>query len=126
MKKQNSQKNSQKGVLLLCTLIIMVILSVALMVGVWRMNSSVSTTKRAIWDIKAYWATKAGNTIAADGCLRSREWPNKDFQNTFNNYKVKHENTVIKGEDTTCDASFSIYYINHLYNDRNKNFSSRS
>lgn len=122
MKKQNSQK----GVLLLCTLIIMVILSVALMVGVWRMNSSVSTTKRAIWDIKAYWATKAGNTIAADGCLRSREWPNKDFQNTFNNYKVKHENTVIKGEDTTCDASFSIYYINHLYNDRNKNFSSNN
>ena len=122
MKKQNSQK----GVLLLCTLIIMVILSVALMVGVWRMNSSVSTTKRAIWDIRAYWATKAGNTIAADGCLRSREWPNKDFQNTFNNYKVKHENTVIKGEDTTCDGSFSIYYINHLYNDRNKNFSSNN
>lgn len=121
MKKQNSQK----GVLLLCTLIIMVILSVALMVGVWRMNSSVSTTKRAIWDIKSYWATKAGNTIAADGCLRSREWPKKELLSSFANYEVKHEkNNVIKGEDTTCDGSFSIYYINHLYNNRDKNFSS--
>ncbi len=120
MKKQYDQK----GIILLCTLVIMVILSMSLMVGVWRINSSVSSTKRAIWDIKAYWATKAGNTIAADGCLRSREWPNKELLSSFLNYKIKHENNVITGEDETWDGSFSIYYINHLYNNYEKNFSS--
>ena len=44
------KRKKQKGVLLLCTLAIMVILSVLLMVGVSRMQSTAMLTKRTVWE----------------------------------------------------------------------------
>lgn len=120
---------NQRGILLLCTLVIMVILSILLMVGVYRMESSVMVTKKAIWEIKSYWAAKAGNTIAADGCLKSYNWPNIDVHptninrgfvtragklNTDENYSITKNGNVVIGIDRTSDSSFSIYYKNHI------------
>lgn len=117
----NKLKN-QRGVLLLCTLVIMVILSVFLMVGVYRMESSVMATKKTIWEIKSYWGAKAGNTIAADGCLKSYNWPN--ISNGFitdagylaknEKYVIIKNGNVITGSDNTSDSSFSIYYKNNI------------
>ena len=56
----------KRGIVLLCTLAIMIILSVFLMTAVYYTHSSIMVTKRVIWDIKSYWAAEAGNTVAAD------------------------------------------------------------
>lgn len=124
---------NQRGILLLCTLVIMVILSVLLMVGVYRMESSVMVTKRTIWEIKSYWAARAGNTIAADGCIRNVQWPNSNFLDKAGDYLIKFNDTAsnkfISGSDASSDSHFNIYYINHLlskYNDKHSNYVSET
>ena len=107
-------KIRQRGIILLCTLVIMVILSLLLMVGVYRMQSSAMVTKRAIWNIKSYWAAMAGNTIVADGCIRSAEWPDVGFLTDFHNYKVSNNGNFIEGGDSESDVSVSIYYKNQI------------
>ncbi len=114
---------NQRGILLLCTLVIMVILSVFLMVGVYRMESSVMATKKVIWEIKSYWGARAGNTIAADGCLKSFDWPNvddsifvKDAGNPSSNekYSIRRNGNVIIGSDESSDSHFAIYFKNMI------------
>ena len=123
-------KRKQKGVLLFCTLVIMVILSVFLMVGVYRMQSSTMVTKKAVWEIKSYWAARAGNTIAADGCLRSRRWPDTVDPNAFlksaGGYTIAKNGSMVIGRDDSSDSAFSIYYINHLLSNPSKKFSSEN
>ncbi|MBR0519156.1 hypothetical protein IJJ97_05135, partial [bacterium] len=111
-----------RGIILWCTLVIMVILSVLLMVGVYRMQSSVMVTKKAIWEIKSYWAGRAGNTLASEGCLKSRSWPNKELLTNAGGYNIEKIGSVVKGYDEASDASFSIYYINHLFSNPDKKF----
>ena len=137
----NKLKN-QKGILLLCTLVIMVILSVFLMVGVYRMESSVMVTKRVIWEIKSYWGARAGNTIAADGCIRSTQWPNSGLVThaggTKNGkqygYTIEYReeaipgippktNKFVSGVDEESDSRFNIYYINRLLSKYNNEHS---
>ena len=115
-----------RGIILWCTLVIMVILSVFLMVGVYRMQSSAMVTKKAIWEIKSYWTARAGNTIVADGCLRSKFWPKtKKFLSDAGTYHIeKSEGDVVKGVDTETGCNFSIHYINHLFSSPGKKFSS--
>ena len=123
-------KRKQKGVLLFCTLVIMVILSVFLMVGVYRMQSSTMVTKKAVWEIKSYWSARAGNTIAADGCLRSRRWPDTVDPNAFlksaGGYTIAKNGSMVIGRDDSSDSAFSIYYINHLLSNPSKKFSSEN
>lgn len=113
-----------RGIILWCTLVIMVILSVLLMVGVYRMQSSAMVTKKVIWEIKSYWAGRAGNTLAADGCLRTKSWPNKKLLSKAVGYNIEKVGNVVKGNDDSSSASFSIYYINHLFSNPSKKFSS--
>ena len=65
----------KKGMILICTLAIMVVLSIFLMTAVYQMQSSTMVTKKAMWDIKSYWSAIAGSTIASDGCIRDYRWP---------------------------------------------------
>ncbi len=112
----------QKGMILWCTLVIMVILSVFLMVGVYRMQSSTMVTKRMIWEIKSYWSARAGNTIAADGAIRNVYWPvlGQLSGAKAGDYSITYDtsNKVVKGEikdaDGHVDSSFEIYYKNKL------------
>ena len=119
-------RNKQKGMILFCTLVIMVILSVLLMVGVYRMQSSTMVTKRMIWEIKSYWTARAGNTIAADGAIRNSYWPVLGQLpvhagiSKAGDYDIHYDtaNKVVKGEvkdaDGHVDSSFAIYYKNKL------------
>ena len=116
MKKQKQQK----GMLLLCTLVIMIILSIFLIAGVYHVQSSTMVTKRAIWEIKSYWGARAGNTLAADGCLRSVKWPNSECLDTAGGYTITKDNETdaVKGSSNT-DCNFSIYYKNKLLSTQN-------
>lgn len=107
-------KNKQRGVLLLCTLAIMVILSILLMVGVYRMQSSTMATKKAIWEIKSYWAARAGNTVVADGCISNVTWPSNGLISQAGNYIISNNGNCIKGVDDISNSNFSIYYKNRL------------
>lgn len=111
-------RKKQRGIILLCTLVIMVILSVFLMIGVYRMQSSAMVTKRVIWEIKSYWAARAGNTVVADGCVRSAEWPDSGFLSDFGNYTLKKskDGTYLYAENSDSDSggSFYIYYKNQI------------
>ncbi len=130
----NKFKN-QRGILLLCTLVIMVILSVFLMVGVYRMESSVMATKKTIWEIKSYWAARAGNTIATYGCIKNNTWPNDGLLTQAGgtiggkfygyNIELKEEtlptlppktNKFVSGVDSESDSHFNIYYVNKSLN----------
>ena len=112
------RRQKQQGVILLCTLAIMVILSILLMVGVHRMQTSTMMTKRAIWEIKSYWAAKAGNTIAADGCIRSVQWPDTKLIKQAGGYTIKlsSDKNCVEGTDDDSGSSFNIYFINKLLN----------
>ena len=98
------------------------------MVSVYRMQSSTMVTKKAIWEIKSYWAARAGNTIAADGCFRSKRWPDTVNNNAFlkkaGNYAVDKVGDVVIGRDDSSESSFRIYYINHLLSNPARRFSS--
>ena len=109
-----------KGMILICTLAIMVILSIFLMVTVHRMQSSSLVTKRMMWDIKSYWATVAGNNVAADSCIYSENFPYSSkipFNTTtpeYGGYRITVEDEVVKGEDTSSASSFTINYKNNI------------
>ena len=110
------KRQKQQGVILLCTLAIMVILSILLMVGVHRMQTSTMMTKRAIWEIKSYWAARAGNTIVADGCINSVLWPDEALISQAGGYTIglsPDKNCVI-GVDNNSGSSFNIYFINKI------------
>ncbi|MBR0518480.1 hypothetical protein IJJ97_01680, partial [bacterium] len=109
--------NAKRGIILISTLAIMVVLSIFLMTAVYHMQSSVMATKRVIWDIKSYWATEAGNNIAADSCIITSNFPNskklpynKNSEGVkYGDYVITNDNGVIKGRDDNIGNSFSIY-----------------
>ena len=108
----------EKGVILLCTLAIMVILSILLMVGVYRMQSSVMATKKVIWEIKSYWAARAGNTVAADNAISNNgKFPQDVFIGKYGGedggFNVTKEANCITGEDDSSNSKFVIYYRNN-------------
>lgn len=108
----------KRGMLLICTLAIMVILSIFLMTAVQQTQSNTMVTKRIIWDIKSFWSAEAGSTIAANGCILTKKFPNDFLSNNseknFGGYKVKRNSNSITGEDESSASSFNIYYNNHL------------
>lgn len=109
--------NAKRGIILISTLVIMVVFSIFLMTAVYHMQSSVMATKRVIWDIKSYWATEAGNNIAADSCIITSNFPNsktlpynKNSEGVkYGDYLITNDNGVIKGRDDNIGNSFSIY-----------------
>ena len=108
-----------RGMILFCTLAILVILSVFLMVVVHRTQSSLLVTKRVMWDVKSYWAAIAGNNVAADSCIDSKNFPNSSdipFHENANygGYTIKLEDGVVKGEDTSSESYFTINYKNNI------------
>ena len=109
-----------RGIILICTLAIMVILSIFLMVTVHRMQSSSLVTKRMMWDIKSYWAAVAGNNVAADSCIYSENFPYSSaipFNSTtteYGGYRITVENEVVKGNDEFSASSFTINYKNNI------------
>lgn len=119
-----------RGMILICTLAIMVILSIFLMVTVHRMQSSSLVTKRMMWDIKSYWAAVAGNNVAADSCIYSENFPYSSkipFNTTtpeYGGYRITVENEVVKGEDTSSASSFTINYKNNIAGSSSNNHSS--
>ncbi len=113
----NKRRQRLRGMILICTLIIMVILSVFLIVGVYRMQSSTMVTKRAIWDIKSYWSAMAGSTLASDGCIRNYRWPEEGLLKKAGSYVVNMDgNKIVKAVDEDNSSSFSIYYKSKLLN----------
>ena len=113
----------KRGMILICTLAIMIILTIFLLTAVHQTQSSTMVAKRAMWDIKSYWSAIAGNTIAQDGCLRDYRWPQIDttrFLTTAGGYSINIDNNnIINGEDESSNSKFSIYYRNELLDNNN-------
>ena len=109
-----------RGMILICTLAIMVILSIFLLTAVYQMQSTTMVTKKMMWDIKAFWAAEAGNTIASDGCILTKYFPYSSVFISYNKekkyggYIVKRESSLVKGEDESSASSFTTYYKNFL------------
>lgn len=113
----NKRLQRLRGMILICTLIIMVILSVFLIVGVYRMQSSTMVTKKVIWDIKSYWSAMAGSTLASDGCIRNYRWPEEGLLKQAGSYVINMDgNKIVKAVDEDNSSSFSVYYKSKLLN----------
>ena len=109
----------KRGMILICTLAIMIILTIFLLTAVHQTQSSTMVAKRAMWDIKSYWSAVAGHTIAQDGCLRDYRWPQiqEKFLTTAGGYSINLDNhtNIINGEDESSNSKFSIYYYYKSY-----------
>ena len=106
----------KKGMILICTLSIMVVLSIFLMTAVYQMQSSTMVTKKAMWDIKSYWSAIAGSTIASDGCIRDYRWPEEGLLEQAVGYTIKKENNIVTAEDESSSSTVTIYHKSKLLN----------
>ena len=106
----------KKGMILICTLSIMVVLSIFLMTAVYQMQSSTMVTKKAMWDIKSYWSAIAGSTIASDGCIRDYRWPEEGLLDQAVGYTIKKENNIVTAEDESSSSTVTIYHKSKLLN----------
>ena len=65
----------KKGVVLLITLCLMVIMGVLLMGVVKSLGNNIFFTKKTAMEIKSYWAAKAGLEYANTMLARNAQWP---------------------------------------------------
>lgn len=103
-----------KGVILLCTLAVMTVISIFLMAAVWRTQNSILMTKRVTQEIKAYWSAKAGIVFAAASVVNNVEWPFRTSTQQGGGFRVTFDNNVVKGEDEESGGAFSIFVKSRL------------
>ena len=110
----------KRGIILICTLVIMIILSIFLMTAVYQMQSSTMVTKKVMWDIKSYWSALAGSTIATDGCLRNYSWPQQGLLEQAGGYiittDISNNKILVTAEDNVSGSKVTIYHKSKLLN----------
>lgn len=108
------RRNKNRGIILLTTLAVLVILGIFLIAAVWKTQNGILTTKNVSQEIKAYWAAKAGFTVAANGVVDNVRWPFVPGSENGGGFKMTREGDVVKGYDDKVGSGFSIYVRSRL------------
>lgn len=102
----------KKGVVLLITLCLMVIMGVLLMGVVKSLGNNIFFTKKTAMEIKSYWAAKAGLEYANTMLAKNAKWPSggvaSDTRGGFTISLGDGEAYIVKGEDNETGTLFYI------------------